>query len=256
MTIPSFADRARQWSSPPVDDVGYMEAAKLLAMTNRELGGLIRKAERNRYSGWRNWQGRWDAILIGDGLADLSVLDYGCGIGVESLRYAERGARVFPADITPLNVELAVRVLSLHGYTAGAVGEDDSFLIRAQPPFLTIPSESFHIVHCAGVLHHIPQPKPVVKQMAKWLRPGGQLRLMLYSDKAWRVAVGTEPPSGPVEKDPGFLRFVNHWDAVGGYADWYDLARVEERFGDWFDVIRYEPLTEGGEYVGAVLVKR
>ena len=43
---------------------------------------------------------------------------------------------------------------------------------------------------------------------------------------------------------------------IGGYADWYDCKRLNTRFGKWFTVDICQPLTQYGEYLGAVLVKR
>ena len=70
-----------------------------------------------------------------------------------------------------------------------------------------------------------------MKAMHGWLRPGGELRLMVYSDEAWRLATGTEPPMGKVEDHPDFELFWQTWDAIGGYADWYDRDMLERRFG-------------------------
>ena len=78
---------------------------------------------------------------------------------------------------------------------------------------------------------------------------------MLYSDYAWRIATETEPPEN-VLVDPHFYQYVRHWDAVGWYADWYDAAKLEERFGKWFQLENFEYLTQDKAYCGAVMVKR
>lgn len=249
MTIPGFAERRKAWSAPPVDDIGYLLSSDLLTWDDEALADLISQMAQSRYRGWRNYEMRWRNVLGLDRTHGQDVLDYGCGVGLEALQYAKARNRVTVADIAADNTLLAERVLALEGY------ECRRELIRSNQPFVDT-GATFDVIHCCGVLHHIPNADEVVEFMASLLRDEGELRLMVYSDQAWRIAVGTEPPDGPVENNPGFERYWQHWDPIGGYADWYSEDTLTTRFGEWFRVNTYEPLTEHGEYAGAVLVKR
>lgn len=257
MTL-SFAKRVEQWSSPPVDDVGYISSAELLTWDDEALLDLIQEFENTRYHGWRNWQGRWRDVLGLDDTSNKSVLEYGCGFGIEALQYARRNNQVSIADISADNLRLAHRVIHLSGYKTlheMEINEKAPFLPWLKPE--TNDLDRFDVIHCAGVLHHIPDPEPVVEQMARWLKKDGELRLMVYSDEAWRIATQTEPPDeGKVEDYVEFDLFWKHWDPIGGYADWYSCQRLQQRFGKWFRVRRCRPLTQHGEYLGAVLDKR
>lgn len=248
-TIPPFSSRQKAWSSPPVDDIGYLPSRELLTWSDLDLLDVIGRMAQSRYGGWRNWEMRWRTVLGLDRTVDRHVLDYGCGVGLEALQYAKRGNTVAIADISEDNLSLARRVLGLEGYQAEA-----SYLVDDKGPVIT-PMEPFDVIHCAGVLHHIPEPEPVVEAMSGWMEAGGELRLMLYSDQAWRIATGSEPPPY-VEDSPHFDLYWQHWDPIGGYADWYNEQRLKIRFGKWFTVQTCEPLTEYGEYLGAVLVKK
>ena len=128
-------------------------------------------------------------------------------------------------------------------------------MISARAPFLK-PPEPLDVIHCSGVLHHIVDPVPVVREMAGWLVDGGELRLMLYSDKAWLAATSEYPPPEDVTDSPLREKFVRHWDAVGDWADWYNHQRLVDRFGEWFIVQDYQPILRAGEFVGAVLEKK
>ena len=248
MTTPSFAAQKKAWSSPPVDDIGYLPATDLLAMNDHDFCTVMRKMEENRYGGWRNLRNHWIDSLRIDDTHDKRVLDYGCGVGMEALQFAPTN-RVWVADIVPANLEVAKRLFALSDYEL-----EGALLITGRKPFLK-PPEPLDVIHCSGVLHHIVDPIPVVEAMASWLVPGGQLRLMLYSDTAWAAATGEYPPPDDVTDSPLREKFVRHWDAVGDWADWYNQQRLVDRFGEWFTVGDYRKITRGGEYVGAVLVK-
>jgi len=252
VTIPSFGQRAQAWASPPVDDIGYLPAVNMLAMTDAQLVDLIEQMEINRYTGWRNWQGKWRDVLGLDTTHGKYVLDYGCGTGIEAVQYIKARNEVVVADISETNVALAQRVCSLFGFNPTGI-----IMVGDSEPGFHPGYKPFDVIHCCGVLHHIPEPAPVVEKMASWLAPQGQLRLMVYSDEAWRIATGGEPPQmWATFADVRFEQFWTHWDPIGGYADWYDRTKLEDWFGEWFTVERCEPLTEHGEYLGAVLVKR
>lgn len=246
--IPTFEERVEQWSSPPVDDVGYIPSASLLRMKDGELSEMVDAMEEHRYGGWRNFENRWWTFLGLGSTRDRYVLDYGCGVGIEALQYCRGGNDVVVADISRDNVRLAMRVLALQGFNVGSFQITPDNLVNGL-------FGVWDIVHCCGVLHHIPNAAEVVQELSLHMVAGGELRLMVYSDKAWRIAVGTEPPT-IVESDPGFATYWQHWDAIGGYADWYDADRLDLRFGEWFEVRDTQYLTEGGEYLGAILVKR
>lgn len=247
---PSFEDQQKAWSSPPVDDVGYISSAELLELPDDKFLAMFERMEQARYTGWRNWNRHWRDVLGLDETKSKVVLDYGCGVGMEALQYSRNWNEVHIADITPLNLSVAARLFHLNNQKA-----PKGYLIHEESPFI-FPKVKFDVIHCCGVLHHIPQPRPVVEAMHGWLAENGELRLMLYSDDAWKIATGTEPPEGDVSGYEEFEAFVRHWDGVGDWADWYDKPKLMNLTGDLFRLTRYRPLTSNGAYVGAVLVKQ
>jgi SAM-dependent methyltransferase len=268
VSVPSFADHRAQWAQLPVDDLGYLFAGDLLHLPNPDLRALVAKVERVRYDphGFRNWRNRWRATLGLDATHNARVLDYGCGLGVEALQYARNGCAIWLADLTPEAIELAVRVLKVHGLDQRLRGTS---VIDEHPPFVWFPQTvyDFDVVHMAGVLHHIWQPRPVVERVHRWLVPAdraergvaGELRLMLYSERAWQIAVGdggSQPPPEDPTADPRYGRVVRYMDGVGTYADWYSPVRLIERFGDLFHVERCQYLTPDGRFLAAVLRRR
>lgn len=248
--MPSWTDHVAAWSQPPVDDVGYIPSQELLARSDDELRRLVDDMRTARYGGWRNHGGRWRDVMGLDTLQDRDILDFGCGTGIEALELALTGNRVSLADIAPANVALATRVLDLYGMSI-----TNGFTVSNEPPYIVCDAASFDVFYCNGVLHHIEWPRAIMERAHQLLKPGGEVRLMVYSDAGWRVATGTEPP-GDVTTHPGFTRFVRYFDAVGEYATWYSETKLQAEFGDLFTIERCQYLTENNQYLGAVLRKQ
>ncbi len=243
-----FAEQVRAWSSPPVDDIGYIPSADLLAMPDGEFLALVDRMRFIRYSeqAWRNLRGDWRRLLKLDNTRGFDVLDFGCGVGMEAVELA-RHNRVTLADISGLNLAVAERLFKLRDLTPAAV-----CLVAATDPFASIPWASLDVVHCSGVLHHIPWARQILAWFRDILRPGGEVRLMLYSDRGWRNHMGTEPPA-EVTIDPLFRDFVRTFDQVGAYADWYDLAKLGGLADGLFQVEAFDYICDDDRYCIATL---
>ncbi len=104
----------------------------------------------------------------------LQALDAGCGMG-RWLHFAHKEK----AEIVGMDVSHAIDV-------AGARATVD--LVQADlrhPPF---PPESFALVYCLGVLHHLEDPLKGLRALARLVRPGGELRIYVYrslNDEPW-----------------------------------------------------------------------
>lgn len=239
------------WRRIPVDDVGYFTAQELLAHDDDTLRRLVDRMAETRYQGWRNHENRYRDVLGLDTTVRKRVLDYGCGIGLDALQYAQAENAVVVADLHAATVALARRVLSLYGcsaLTGQAIGPNGDLLGRS-------PDGWFDVIHMSGVLHHIPDPAPVLAHCHRWLKARGQLRLLVYSDRAWRQVTGTDPPD-QVAGHPDADRFASHMDLAGGYADWYDPARLARRTGGLFRMVRCEYVGAEGTLLAAVLTPR
>lgn len=246
----SFQDQVQAWSNPPVDDVGYISSRHLLSLPDAELRARVQEMRWVRYSteAWRNWGNGWRDGLRLDVTHGKRVLEYGCGVGMEAMEIAGQGNEVILADIAIDNLALAERVMGLFGYQpleSWLVGED------FDPPHLR---PDIDVIHCSGVLHHIPKPRLVMEAFASLLQPGGEVRLMLYSDRGWRTYVGTEPPADTVN-DPMFNHFVRTFDQVGGYADWYNEYKIEALAEGLFRMVDFRYITVDDRYCTAVLEK-
>jgi SAM-dependent methyltransferase len=107
---------------------------------------------------------------------DLTVLDYGCGPGHDTILFLNGGARhVYYADISAQAIATTARRLALHGYPSAFASPQ---IVQDHGP-LRLPMADR--VHCAGVLHHTTYPYDVLVALRRAINPGGDLRLMVYS---------------------------------------------------------------------------
>jgi SAM-dependent methyltransferase len=101
---------------------------------------------------------------------DERVLEIGCGTGCDLLQFARHGAHASGIDITPEHLRLArERVREL-----AEVRQGDATAI----PF---PADSFDYVYSHGVLHHLDQPRRMVEEIFRVLRPGGRFNIHVYA---------------------------------------------------------------------------
>jgi 2-polyprenyl-3-methyl-5-hydroxy-6-metoxy-1,4-benzoquinol methylase len=105
--------------------------------------------------------------VMGD-LAGKSVLDVGCGDGLNALNFAMLGASVTGIDISPGAIEVAKRRVEVNGVAASAR------FICSPLEIADFPSDSFDIVWGDAILHHlISDLDNVIRHMHRWAKPGG-----------------------------------------------------------------------------------
>lgn len=247
MTTYNFEHAQKEWSRPPLDNLGYTSSADMLRWDDDRLRRAIDQVETTRYTGWRNHNNLWREKLGLDTTTDKTILDFGCGAGIEALQFARAGNEVIVADIVKENVLLAHRVLALYGFDALVAPIYDAW------PYVITDDVEIDVFYAAGVIHHIPYDRAVMRWAAT-IAP--EARLMLYSDVGWHKWVGPSIPSGPACEDSRFDTFLRTFDEVGDYADFYSESRVTERFGDWWALIDFSYICDDGRYCTATLKRK
>jgi ubiquinone/menaquinone biosynthesis C-methylase UbiE len=105
------------------------------------------------------------------------VLEIGLGQGADSEQMIRRGAIWSGLDLSPESITRVATRLRIRGlpYERLECGNARSMPFR---------DNSFDIVFSHGVLHHIPDVIGVQKEIARVLKPGGRLIMMLYARRS------------------------------------------------------------------------
>lgn len=115
-------------------------------------------------------------------LKGKSVLEIGCGIGLDALLYAQHGACVTAIDISPTCIDMAKRYFSYHDLQARFEIQNTEVLGYAD--------DSFDVVVARQVLMYTPHPEWAVAEMLRVLRPGGKAITLLHNRYSWYALLG------------------------------------------------------------------
>ena len=138
-----------------------------LYLTNKDKNGYVKQAQ-IRY-GLEPYIAEFAQF---ENFISKNVLEIGVGLGADHEQFARAGANAYGTDITFRAVEHTrhrFKELGLHS----SLNVSDAELL----PFKT---NTFDLVYSWGVLHHSPDTKKAIEEAYRVLRPGGQMKIMVY----------------------------------------------------------------------------
>jgi len=141
-------------------------------------------------------------------LADLRILDIGCGGGLLSEPLARLGANVTGADASVANIEIA----KLHAATSNLAIDYRATTAEA----IAAAGETFDVVLAMEIIEHVSDVELFVQECARMVRPGGLLLVATLNrtPKSFALAiVGAE--------------YVLRWLPVGTH-DWKKFVKPAE----------------------------
>jgi ubiquinone/menaquinone biosynthesis C-methylase UbiE len=148
---------------------------------------------------------RFDKLHYLPRLVDFSafrgqrLLEVGCGIGTDLVRFAKGGARVTGVDLAQTAIDLARKNFELNGVTPDE-------LRVANGEALPFPDASFDVVYGHGVIQYTANAEHLIRECHRVLKPGGTGIFMVYNRVSWLNAmskltnVGLEHADAPVLK--------------------------------------------------------
>jgi radical SAM superfamily enzyme YgiQ (UPF0313 family)/ubiquinone/menaquinone biosynthesis C-methylase UbiE len=101
------------------------------------------------------------------------VLEIGIGMGTDNLNLARRGANMHGIDLTPRNLEITKKRLSLYGL--------NSQLVTADAENLPYADNSMDFIYSFGVIHHSPDTERIISEIHRVLKPGGRCWVTVYN---------------------------------------------------------------------------
>lgn len=111
-------------------------------------------------------------------LAGKRVLEIGVGIGTDAVEMMRHGAIYSGLDITRNHLDLTRRNIALRQQN----GEDLRLeqIVEGDLMETSLPG-NYDVIYSFGVLHHIAHEGDYLRKIAGLLRPGGELRVAVYS---------------------------------------------------------------------------
>jgi len=116
-----------------------------------------------------------------NGYRGKKILEIGCGIGIDLIRFAKGGAHVTGVDLAQQSIQLAKKNFELNGLKAD--------LRPMNGEALEFADNSFDMVYAHGVLQYTADAGKMAKEMRRVLKPGGKAIAMVYNRLSWLNAL-------------------------------------------------------------------
>jgi SAM-dependent methyltransferase len=156
------------------------------------------------------------------GYAGKRVIEVGCGAGTDLVRFARGGAVVAGVDLSSSAIALARSNFEQQGLAAD--------LREADGERLPLPDDSFDLVYAHGVVQYTANPRALVAECRRVLKPGGQAIFQVYNRISWLNAL-SKLMKVPLEHEdaPVLLKFsAGEFRAL--LEGFREVRIVEERF--------------------------
>jgi SAM-dependent methyltransferase len=110
------------------------------------------------------------------------LLEVGCGIGTDLVRFARGGARVTGVDLAETAIDLARKNFALND-----VAPEELRVANGEAlPFV---DGSFDVVYGHGVIQYTANPAKLIRECHRVLKPGGTAIFMVYNRVSWLNAM-------------------------------------------------------------------
>lgn len=157
------------------------------------------------------------------GFAGQQLLEVGCGIGTDLVRFARGGARVTGVDLAETAIDLARRNFALHD-----VAPED--LRVANGEALPYDNDRFDVVYGHGVLQYTSDAGAMIRECHRVLKPGGTGIFMVYNRVSWLNAMSKVMKVALEHEDAPVLKKYSIAEFRALLAPFRDVRIVPERF--------------------------
>jgi len=236
----SFGVLRTKWGQVPGGESNRVMSADLLGLMDQALLEKWQEIHDDSSKGKAFSTRGWYQLIYKDVFRGKKIMDVGCGLGIDTIFYAQNGAEVTFVDLIPSNVEVVKRLCNLKGLsqTRYCYMEDLSSISG-------LPAD-YDAIYCQGSLINAPLEVTRLEAQAllKHLPVGGRWIELAYPRSRW-VRDGRKP----------FTSWGKTTDGGAPWMEWHDLEKVksflapatfevvlEREFHNadfnWFDLVR------------------
>lgn len=120
-----------------------------------------------RFADFNNWKNK-------------KVLELGCGIGTDSIRFAKAGALITVCDISEKSMEITKQRFKEYNLNA------NFYICNLEELTNYIPIEKYDLIYSFGVIHHASDPQKIIDQIKYYCDTNTLIKIMLYSKICWK----------------------------------------------------------------------
>jgi ubiquinone/menaquinone biosynthesis C-methylase UbiE len=157
-----------------------------------------------------------------NGYRGKRMLEIGCGVGIDLIRFAKGGAQVTGVDLAQQSIQLAEKNFALNGLEA------DLRLMNGEA--LEFTDNSFDVVYAHGVLQYTANADKMAKEMHRVLKPGGEAIAMVYNRISWLNALSKVMKVELEHEDAPVLKKYSIGEFKKLLSPFSTLRLVPERF--------------------------
>ncbi|MCR4439402.1 MAG: class I SAM-dependent methyltransferase [bacterium] len=156
------------------------------------------------------------------GFAGKSLLEVGCGVGIDLVRFAKGGAIVTGIDLAEQSIALTRQNFALRGLSG-------TFLVMNGEE-MEFPDNSFDVVYAHGVLQYTADPAKMIGEIHRVLKPGGEAIMMVYNRHSWLRLLSKVMHVGLEHEDAPVLRVFSGGEFRKLLGSFREVRLVCERF--------------------------
>src|SRR6266478_2373007 len=222
----------KKWVEVPTTATGTQKTTNFLGLPDDALLAEWEMARRDITTGPEFAHRGWYHALYADGMRGKKVMDVGSGFGVDSITFAQHGAKLTFVDLVETNLKVLQRVCTILGL------REVSFVRFEDLGSLKPLDADYDVVMAMGSLHHAPARvmKPEYQELLRHLKVGGRWLQLAYPRSRW-IREGRSP----------FSKWGEMTDGAGTpWCEWYDLPKLLSMFEPAkFEVVLYQEFHNG-----------
>lgn len=207
-----FDTLRQKWVEIPTTHLGRQKTTDLVNLSDKELLEAWLVSRQDITTDFEFSHRGWYHALYAKGMHGQKILDIGSGFAIDSITFAQHGAKVTFVDLAESNLEVVKRLCKILN-----LNEVKFFLLEDIEALHTL-DKDYDVIMAMGSLHHAPAEiiKPETQELLKHLKVGGRWLQLAYPKTRW-IREGSLP----------FNRWGQITDGVNTpWAEWYDLPKL------------------------------